>query len=49
MVSYMKPIWFKTTMRRPDPIELEFAFLVFLLVVPMGYWLMRMIMALFGM
>lgn len=37
-------------MRRPDPIELEYAFLLFLLVIPMGYyvvsWLLAMIAAL---
>lgn len=44
----MKPIWFKPTVRKPDPVELEFVLLLFLLVIPMGYWMLRMILALFG-
>lgn len=44
----MKPIWFKTSMRKPDPVELEFVFLLFLLVIPMGYWMLRTILAFVG-
>ena len=37
-------------MRRPDPISLEEAFLLFLLVIPMGYyavqWLLAILVAL---
>ena len=35
-------------MRRPDPIELEFAFLLFLFIVPMGYWMLRSALAFVG-
>lgn len=34
--------------RKPDPVELEAAFLVFLFVVPMGYWTLRMLLAFVG-
>jgi hypothetical protein len=37
-------------MRRPDPVELKYAFLLFLMVIPMGYfvvwWLLALIAAL---
>lgn len=32
-------------MRRRDRTELEFAFLLFLAVIPMGYWALRTILA----
>jgi hypothetical protein len=32
-------------MRKPTPIELEFALLMFLFVVPMAYWLLRTLLA----
>lgn len=48
MLSYMEPIWFKTTMRKPDPAELEFVFLLFLLALPMGYWMLRTVLAFLG-
>ena len=35
-------------LRLPDPIELEFAFLLLLLVVPMGYWMLRTVLAMVG-
>jgi hypothetical protein len=35
-------------MRRPDPITLEFAFLMFLFVVPMVWWMARGLWALVG-
>lgn len=38
----------KARMRKPDRVELEFVFLLFLFVVPMGYWMLRMILALIG-
>jgi hypothetical protein len=34
--------------RLPDPIELEFVFLLFLFVVPMGYWMLRTVLAVVG-
>lgn len=35
-------------MRRPEPIELEFALLLFLLVLPLAYWSARMVLAFVG-
>lgn len=35
-------------MRRPNPTELEFAFLVFLFVIPLGYWMLRTVLAFVG-
>lgn len=35
-------------MRRPNSTELEFAFLLVLYVVPMGYWILRTILAFIG-
>lgn len=35
-------------MRRPNLTELEFAFLLFLYVVPMGYWMLRTVLAFVG-
>lgn len=32
-------------MRRPDPAELEFAFLALLIAVPMGYYVVRWLLA----
>ena len=43
-------LWHVMPMRRPDPISLEETFLLFLLVIPMGYyavwWLLALIAAL---
>ena len=33
-------------MRRPDPIELEYAFQLFLLVIPMSYFVVQLLLAL---
>jgi len=35
--------------RHPKMIELEFAILLFVLVVPLGYWMLRIIFAFIGM
>lgn len=32
-------------MHRPDPLSLEETFLLFLLVIPMGYWAVRWLLA----
>lgn len=32
-------------MRRPDPAELEYAFLALLIAIPMGYWAVRWLLA----
>ena len=48
-LSYTPQIRLPQCMRRPDPISLEETFLLFLLVIPMGYyavwWLLAMIAA----
>jgi hypothetical protein len=33
-------------MRRPDPIELEYALFLFLVVIPMGYFVVSWLLAL---
>lgn len=38
----------KDAMRRPIPTQLEFTFLLFLLVIPMGYWMLRTVLAFVG-
>ena len=49
-LSYTHSIGLAGVMRRPDPISLEETFLLFLLVIPMGYyavwWLLALIAAL---
>ena len=37
---------YPTPMRRPDPVELEFALWLFLLVVPWGWFALRALLAL---
>lgn len=43
-----QPLAYAITMRRPDRTELEAAFLAFLIVLPMGYWMLRTVLAFFG-
>ena len=44
--SYTASIGLAGGMRRPDPISLEETFLLFLLVIPMGYFVVQLLFAL---
>ncbi len=49
-LSYTADVRVAELMKRRllDPVELEFAFLFFLFVVPMGYWMLRTPLAIVG-
>lgn len=44
-LSYTRPLCLACGMRKPDKLELEFAMLMFLIVVPMAYYSVRMLFA----
>lgn len=44
-LSYMAGLRLVGPMRRLGPIDLEYAFLLFLLVIPMGYFVVQLLFA----